>query len=187
MAFRSRPTTIAKPRAYRYYDFVMAGFVASLLAFVCGEFVNSYVLAKMKILTAGRWLWTRIIGSTIFGEAVDSLLYYPLAFYNSGIIPNEKLPVYDQGRRRGDVHAGDLQNCRLAEARRARGLLRPRHRFQSIHAEKLRRRAAKTKRAVRCRTARTPSSPPLNSLSHSASHGQIQRAYQGWRDYIDCL
>jgi queuosine precursor transporter len=66
---------------------------ASLLAFVCGEFVNSYVLAKMKILTAGRWLWTRIIGSTILGEAVDSLLYYPLAFYNSDIIPNDKLPV----------------------------------------------------------------------------------------------
>ncbi len=39
MTFRSRPTAIAEPRAYRYYDFVMAGFVASLLAFVCGEFV----------------------------------------------------------------------------------------------------------------------------------------------------
>jgi queuosine precursor transporter len=65
----------------------------SLLAFVCGEFVNSYVLAKMMILTAGRCLRTRTIGSTIFGEAVDSLLYYPLAFNNSGIIPNDKLPV----------------------------------------------------------------------------------------------
>jgi len=51
------------------------------------------VLAKMKILTAGRWLWTRTIGSTIVGEAVDSALFYPLAFYNSGIIPNEKLPA----------------------------------------------------------------------------------------------
>jgi len=60
---------------------------------VCGEFVNSYVLAKMMILTAGRCLRTRTIGSTIFGEAVDSLLYYPLAFNNSGIIPNDKLPV----------------------------------------------------------------------------------------------
>jgi uncharacterized integral membrane protein (TIGR00697 family) len=64
---------------------------ASLIAFLCGEFVNSFVLAKMKIMTAGRWLWTRTIGSTIFGEAVDSLLFYPLAFYDSGIIPNDRL------------------------------------------------------------------------------------------------
>lgn len=66
---------------------------ASMIAYFCGEFVNSYVLAKMKIWTAGRWLWTRTIGSTIFGEAIDSTLFYPLAFYNSGIIPNEALPT----------------------------------------------------------------------------------------------
>src|SRR5687767_8748093 len=66
---------------------------ASMIAYFCGEFVNSFVLAKMKILTAGRWLWTRTIGSTIVGEAVDSSLFYPLAFYNSGIIPNDKLPA----------------------------------------------------------------------------------------------
>lgn len=66
--------------------------LASLIAFLCGEFVNSYVLAKMKVATAGRWLWSRTIGSTIFGEAVDSMLFYPLAFYNSGLIPNELLP-----------------------------------------------------------------------------------------------
>jgi queuosine precursor transporter len=66
---------------------------ASLVAFLCGEFVNSFVLAKMKIWTEGRWLWTRTIGSTLFGEGVDSLLFYPLAFYGSGIIPNEKLPL----------------------------------------------------------------------------------------------
>ena len=65
---------------------------ASLLAFLCGEFVNSFVLAKMKILTRGRWLWTRTIGSTIFGEGVDSLLFYPLAFWGSGLIPDERLP-----------------------------------------------------------------------------------------------
>ena len=67
--------------------------LASLVAFVCGEFVNSFVLAKMKILTAGRMLWTRTIGSTIFGEGVDSLLFYPLAFYGTGIIPDDKLPL----------------------------------------------------------------------------------------------
>ena len=64
---------------------------ASMAAYFCGEFVNSFVLAKMKILTAGRWLWTRTIGSTIAGEAVDSALFYPLAFYGSGIIPDDKL------------------------------------------------------------------------------------------------
>jgi queuosine precursor transporter len=66
---------------------------ASMLAYFCGEFVNSFVLAKMKILTAGRWLWTRTIGSTIVGEALDSALFYPLAFYGSGIVPNDKLPA----------------------------------------------------------------------------------------------
>ena len=66
---------------------------ASLIAFVCGEFVNSFVLATMKILTQGRWLWTRTIGSTLVGEAVDSALFYPLAFYASGILPNDKLPA----------------------------------------------------------------------------------------------
>jgi len=66
---------------------------ASMFAYFCGEFVNSFVLAKMKILTAGKWLWTRTIGSTIFGEAVDSALFYPLAFYGTGIIPNDKVPA----------------------------------------------------------------------------------------------
>ncbi|MGZ8266260.1 MAG: queuosine precursor transporter [Burkholderiales bacterium] len=66
---------------------------ASMVAFFCGEFVNSFVLAKMKIATKGRWLWSRTIGSTIAGEAVDSALFYPLAFYGSGIIPNDKLPL----------------------------------------------------------------------------------------------
>jgi uncharacterized integral membrane protein (TIGR00697 family) len=53
---------------------------ASIIAFWAGEFVNSYVLAKMKIWTKGRHLWTRTIGSTIFGEGVDSLIFYPVAF-----------------------------------------------------------------------------------------------------------
>lgn len=54
--------------------------LASLLAFWAGEFVNSFVLAKMKVFTAGKRLWTRTIGSTFAGEAVDSLIFYPLAF-----------------------------------------------------------------------------------------------------------
>jgi queuosine precursor transporter len=56
---------------------------ASLVAYFCGEFCNSYVLAKMKLLTSGRLLWTRTIGSTIVGEGVDSLIFYPLAFWGA--------------------------------------------------------------------------------------------------------
>lgn len=55
--------------------------LASITAFWAGEFVNSYVLARMKIWTQGRALWTRTIGSTIVGQAVDSLIFYPLAFW----------------------------------------------------------------------------------------------------------
>jgi uncharacterized integral membrane protein (TIGR00697 family) len=54
--------------------------MASMLAFWAGEFVNSFVLAKMKIWTKGKHLWSRTIGSTVFGQAVDSALFYPLAF-----------------------------------------------------------------------------------------------------------
>jgi len=54
--------------------------IASLSAFWLGEFANSFVLAKMKVWTNGKHLWTRTIGSTIAGEAVDSLIFYPLAF-----------------------------------------------------------------------------------------------------------
>ena len=53
----------------------------SIIAFWCGSFANSYVLAKMKLLTDGKWLWTRTIGSTIVGEAIDSSLFYFIAFY----------------------------------------------------------------------------------------------------------
>jgi queuosine precursor transporter len=54
--------------------------LASMIAFWVGEFANSLVLAKLKILTQGRMLWTRTIGSTIVGQAFDSLLFYPIAF-----------------------------------------------------------------------------------------------------------
>ena len=53
---------------------------ASVLAFWAGEFVNSFVLAKMKIITQGKHLWARTIGSTVFGQGVDSLIFYPIAF-----------------------------------------------------------------------------------------------------------
>ena len=63
--------------------------LASLLAFWAGEFANSFVLAKMKIMTKGKYLWTRTIGSTIVGEAVDSLIFYPIAFL--GMWPIEQV------------------------------------------------------------------------------------------------
>ncbi len=59
--------------------------VASFLAYLVGEFANSFVLAKMKILTKGRWLWSRTIGSTLIGEGLDSLVFMTLAFV--GTIP----------------------------------------------------------------------------------------------------
>lgn len=53
---------------------------ASILAFWAGEFANAYVMARMKLWTKGRHLWTRTIGSTVVGQGVDSLIFYPVAF-----------------------------------------------------------------------------------------------------------
>jgi queuosine precursor transporter len=67
------------------YDAILGGVstgaivLASLAAYWCGEFSNSYVLAKMKLLTRGRWLWTRTIGSTLVGEGVDTVIFISLA------------------------------------------------------------------------------------------------------------
>jgi len=55
--------------------------LASITAFWAGEFVNSYVMARMKIWTAGKMLWSRTIGSTVVGQGVDSMIFYPLAFW----------------------------------------------------------------------------------------------------------
>jgi hypothetical protein len=54
--------------------------IASIVAFWAGDFVNAYVMAKMKLRTRGRWLWSRTIGSTIVGQGVDSVIFYPFAF-----------------------------------------------------------------------------------------------------------
>ena len=67
------------------YDAVLGGvskggiLVASILAYFCGEFTNSFILAKMKIRTQGRYLWTRTIGSTLVGQAVDSVVFTVVA------------------------------------------------------------------------------------------------------------
>jgi queuosine precursor transporter len=59
-------------------------FAASLVAYVVGELVNAYVLARMKVATRGRWLWSRTIGSTIVGEGLDSAIFVTIAFAATG-------------------------------------------------------------------------------------------------------
>ncbi|MDG6077776.1 VUT family protein [Erythrobacter litoralis] len=67
------------------YEFVFGNswriVLASIVAFWAGEFANSFVMAKMKVWTAGKHLWTRTIGSTVVGQGLDSLIFYPLAFW----------------------------------------------------------------------------------------------------------
>lgn len=62
------------------FNFVPRMVAASLAAFWCGEFANSYTMAKMKLLTEGKWLWTRTVGSTVVGQAVDTTIVMFLAF-----------------------------------------------------------------------------------------------------------
>jgi len=63
--------------------------IASLFAYICGSFSNSFILAKMKLWTSGKYLWTRTIGSTIVGEFIDSTLFILIAFF--GILPSSLL------------------------------------------------------------------------------------------------
>ena len=63
---------------------------ASFLAFICGSFVNAYVMSKMKLSSGGKNFSLRAVVSTIFGESVDSILFFPLALW--GVVPTEELP-----------------------------------------------------------------------------------------------
>lgn len=65
--------------------------LASIVAFCVGEFANSIVMAKMKVWTKGKMLWSRTIGSTVVGQGLDSLIFYPLAFYGLAGWPIEQL------------------------------------------------------------------------------------------------
>jgi uncharacterized integral membrane protein (TIGR00697 family) len=67
------------------FSFIPRILAASLIAFWCGEFANSYTMARMKLFTNGRMLWTRTIGSTVVGQAVDTILVIALTF--GGIYP----------------------------------------------------------------------------------------------------
>lgn len=63
--------------------------LASITAYFLGEFVNSVILSKLKVITKGKWLFTRTIGSTIFGQLVDTLIFILIAF--AGVLPSELL------------------------------------------------------------------------------------------------
>ncbi|MBI1384964.1 MAG: queuosine precursor transporter [Rhizobiales bacterium] len=67
--------------------------LASMLAYAVGELVNSYVLARMKVATAGRHLYARTIGSSMVGQGFDTLIFFPVAFLGSGLIPDELIPA----------------------------------------------------------------------------------------------
>lgn len=71
--------------------FTLTLLLASFCAYLVGEFLNSFILAKMKIATRGRWLWTRTIGSTLVGEGADTLVFVTLAFGVTGIFKPDQL------------------------------------------------------------------------------------------------
>ncbi len=82
-------TAVLQPALQTVFGGTWRIVLASMLAYWAGDFVNSFVMAKMKVFTEGKYLWTRTIGSTIFGQAVDSAIFYPVAFY--GIWSNASL------------------------------------------------------------------------------------------------
>lgn len=67
--------------------------LAGLIGFALGEFTNSWIMAKMKIWSAGKHLWQRTISSTVVGESIDTIIFIPLAFWDTGIIPNDKIAL----------------------------------------------------------------------------------------------
>lgn len=99
MAFMAAVVVALPPAAgwpgQEAYEFVFGNswriVLASITAFWAGEFANSFVLAKLKLLTAGRFLWMRTIGSTVVGQGLDSVIFYPLAFYGLAGWPVEQL------------------------------------------------------------------------------------------------
>ncbi len=70
--------------------------VASLVAYLCGEFLNSFVLAKLKLATRGRMLWTRTIGSTLIGQGVDTVIFISIAFAGTLPFPVLRTVIRDQ-------------------------------------------------------------------------------------------
>ncbi len=110
--------------------------VASLVAFWAGEFANSYTMARLKLLTRGRWLWTRTVGSTVVGQAVDTTLVILITF--GGMFSARKIVqiiitgyllkvAYEVLATPAHLSCGPL-----AQARRRRRHLRQPHQLQSL-------------------------------------------------------
>ncbi len=100
---------------------------ASITAFWVGEFVNSYVMARMKLWTKGKHLWTRTIGSTVVGQGADSLIFYPLAFYgdwsNVVVVKRDGDQLAAESILGSCAHAGNLCSGQFSEAARRRGYI----------------------------------------------------------------
>ena len=106
------------------FDFVPRLVIASLVAFWCGEFANSFVMAKMKILTSGKHLWTRTVGSTVVGQAVDTFVLMIIAFggsLNMGLIANLIVSGY-LGKVLYEVAATPFTYAIVNSLKRAEGL-----------------------------------------------------------------
>ena len=106
------------------FNFIPRLVVASLIAFWCGEFANSFVMAKMKILTSGRHLWTRTVGSTVVGQAVDTFVLMVIAFggsLNRSLIANLIISGY-LGKVLYEVLATPVTYAIVNGLKRAEGL-----------------------------------------------------------------
>ncbi len=127
------------------YEFVFGNswriVLASMVAFWVGEFANSFVMAKMKVWTRGKLLWSRTIGSTVVGQGLDSLIFYPLAFYGLAGWPIGQLwqVVLSQWLIKVGVgsaaDAGHLSGGQFPQAPRRGGSVRYRHRLLPLRRE----------------------------------------------------
>ena len=154
------------------YEFVFGNswriVLASITAFWVGEFANSFVMAKMKIWTQGRHLWTRTIGSTVIGQGLDSLIFYPLAFWGLAGWPVELIwqVVLSQWAIKTAWEALLTPLTYLAIGKLKRGrrrrCVRHRHRFLALCRNRVLIKKRATRRPPRFlhQTYRTRTSPP---------------------------
>ena len=112
--------------------------IASILAYWVGDFANSFVLAKMKLWTNDHHLWSRVVGSTVVGQGLDSITFFPVAFY--GIWTNQTMvkvvfvQLADESAGGDRVRPRHLRGGRFPQTRRRHGNLRPRHPLQPVLA-----------------------------------------------------